>query len=305
MALMLHDEDLFEADHAPGAMQVTASSWGCLILPPEHRPRWMASPYSYALHLTGREPMPQGDAKTLRRGKLMEPIGRELLRMDHQIDVVEIQPRRERPDVPAVCYLDGLVDAGWAVEMKSMPDRIYQDQWEGGPPWYVRVQAQAQMAIDQELAGVLIVPIVTGYSGNPDVPRVYEEPRDAGIGDLLVITARQFLGMLGRGELPAPDETIASYDAWSRTVEIGVVKTVLADDADAAQFRAWQMAKDQETGGEKLVAASKRYFAARAGDASVIWIPGVGQITRKQVPVKAEIEPRPARTDLRWSLKED
>ena len=295
----------FAEDHAPGAMKVTASSWGCLILPPDLRPRWMASPYSYGLHLMGREPMPQGDAKTLRRGKLMEPVGRELLRMDHQIEVVEIQPRRERLDVPAVCYLDGLVDTGWAVEMKSMPDRIYQNQWDEGPPWYVRVQAQAQMATDQELAGVLIVPIVTGYSGNPEVPRVYEEPRDASIGDLLVSTARQFLAMLGRGELPSPDETTASFDAWSKAAHIDPDDTmVLADDEDAKQFRMWQMAKEQRQGGDKTEQACKRYFAMRGGDSGTLEIPGVGVITRKEVHVKAETTPRPARIDKRWSLKE-
>ena len=64
----LRDEALFDADHRPGAMTLSASRWPCLVLPPELRPGWMCSPYSYALHLTGQEPLPNGDEATLERG---------------------------------------------------------------------------------------------------------------------------------------------------------------------------------------------------------------------------------------------
>lgn len=300
--------DQFAEDHEPGSMTLTASAMPCLIVPPEYRPRWAPSPLSYALHLRGDAPMPSGDAKTLRRGKLMESVGRELLRMDHSIALVAEQVRCARPDLPAVCWLDGVMAErdNWAVEMKSMTRRTYEEDWLDGPPLWTRVQAQAQQMISPELVGVLIVPIVIDtWTGNPEIPAVYEELRDENIGTMLADTGRGFLEMIHHGELPAPDETIASYDAVMRTLKLDERKAVtLADVADAAQFRWWQQAKHQRQAGEKMEEASKRYFAMRAGSASVIELPGVGRIERKQVNVSAEKQPRPERTDLRWYLKE-
>lgn len=296
----------FAADHAPGAMKLSASLWPCLVLPPEHRPQWLPSPYSYGLHLRGDAPLPEGDVKTLRRGKLLEPVGKVLLLEDRGIEINHEQARRERRDVPALCYLDGMAyGTTWAVEFKSMPERIYRDQWDGEPPWYPRIQAQAQMAIDAELAGVLIVPIVISYAGNPDIPAIYEEPRDDQAGAMLVEQGQAFLEMLRAGELPAPDETVASYDALMKVLKIQPQETIELADAEALdQFRVWQMAKAQKSGGQRLEEAAKRYFALRAGNAAVIEIPGMGRIKRKQVDVSAEKKPRPARTDVRWSLEE-
>lgn len=296
--------DQFSADHAPGNLVLTASRWPCLVLQPDLRPKWLCSPYSLALHMLGREPMPNGDAKTLRRGKLMESVGKVLLDEDHGTLLSAEQVRCERAEIPAVCYLDGLSGA-WGVEFKSMPERIYRSDWHSGPPWYPRIQAQAQMAINQELVGVLIAPIVMDYAGNPEIPQVYEEPRDPFIGSMLVDTGRDFLAMLRRGELPPPDETVASYEAIKRTLKLEPDSVVTLDDEESAmKFTAWQMYKHEEKAGRAGDEACKRFFAAKTSNASVIELPGVGTITRKRVEIKAEKEPRPARTDLRWILRE-
>ena len=309
-------DDRFEADHRPGCMQLSASLMPCLIVPPEHRPRWAPSPYSYGLHLLGDVPLPEGDLKTLRRGKLMEPVGKVLLREDHGIDLHREQERREYVDLPAVTYLDGLVDRGqplvagasaeWAIEFKSMPERVYREHWADGPPLWVRIQCQAQQMIsDGFLAGCLIVPIVIRYAGNPDVPTIYQEPHNEKIGQMLMETGRLFLDMLRARELPPPDETVASYDALMKSLKIEPEATVvLADDEAAQQFLWWQQAKHQRNGGEQIKNAAKRWFAARAGNAAVIELPGIGRIERKQVKVSADKEPRPARTDVRWTLRE-
>jgi hypothetical protein len=123
---------------------------------------------------------------------------------------------------------------------------------------------------------------------------------------MLLAAGRQFLEMLHRRELPAPDETVSSYEALTKALKIEPEEVVtLADEAAAYQFAWWMMAKEQRKGGEAIENSAKRFFAARAGNAAVIDIPGVGRIERKTVNVKAEGQPRPARTDLRWTLKED
>jgi len=99
---------------------------------------------------------------------------------------------------------------------------------------------------------------------------------------------------------------VASYEAIKRTLRLDPEETVvLGDDESARQFVWWQQAKHQARAGDEMCEAAKRYFAARAGNASVIAIPGVGRIERKAVQVKAEVQPRPARTDVRWTFIEE
>jgi hypothetical protein len=303
----LRDETLFEADHRPGAMKLSASRWPCLILPPDLRPGWMCSPYSYALHLTGQEPLPDGDEATLERGLMAEHIGVPLLAKHHGIEVVDRQARRERADIPAVCWLDGRIQGRpIAVEMKSMGEMVWRRDWQDGgeAPWQPRIQAQGQMTLDQTLEAVLLVPIVIGWSGNPRIPQIYEERRDAVIGNMLVETGRNFIAMLARGELPDPDETSSSYGALMRTLKLDPSETVVLDqERDAEQFGWWQQAKKQAKAGEEMCDSCRRYFSIRMGHAARADLPGAGHIERKQVQVAAEKQLRPARVDVRWSLR--
>jgi hypothetical protein len=306
----LRDEALFEADHASGCRTLSASLMPCLVIPPEHRPRWAPSPLSYAMHLSGKSPFPRKTSKLLQAGRMMEPVATRLLAADHGIVVTTHsgdlgRVRRERADIPAVTYLDGLVDDETAIEIKNTRSWMYRDNWADGPPIWIRVQAQAQLLIDQSLARVLIVPVVMTSAEYPEVPQIYEELRDDAIGNMLLETSWELLSILARGELPEPDETIASYQALMRVLRLDPAETVvLADERDAEQLQWWLMAKKQAKAGDEMCDGCRRYFSTRMRHAARAEIPGVGLIERKSVAVSAEKEPRPSRVDVRWSLKE-
>jgi hypothetical protein len=311
MSMLSPVSDQFALDHAAGSMQLSASMMPCLIVPPAYRPRWAPSAFAYGLHLRGDSPLPSRATDIMRTGSMMEPVAARLLRAYHGITITTSpddlgRVRRHRADLPAVTYLDGLVDDETATEIKNVRSWVYRDNWASGPPLWIKAQAQAQMLIDPNLARILIVPVVIGSDECPRVLQVYEEPRDPAVGEMLLETGLAFLEMLRDGELPDPDETVSSYDAMMRTFKIDRDETVvLADDHAAEMFRMWQVDKLKARSGEDGEKAAKRYFAARAGPAAVIEIPGIGRIERKAVEVAAEMVPRPSRTDIRWILKEE
>jgi hypothetical protein len=285
---------------------MTSSRVPCLVLPPELRPRWMPSPLSLAQHMLGIVAI-EAEGKVLRRGKLLEPVGKVLLAEDFGIELVAEQVRYELPDLPAACHVDGVIRPDGEdvlVEMKSMPDRVYPEQWADGPPLHVVVQVQFQLAL-AEVERAIVMPITVDYAGGFEVPQLHELRYDQSIIDLLLTTSREFLNMLRAGELPAPDETVASYEAIMRTLKIQAQKTVvLNDERSAEMFRDWQVDRRRLRAGETGDEAAKRYFAARVGDAAVVELPGVGRIERKQVVVPAEKVLRAAYTKTQWNLKE-
>jgi len=292
--------DQFQIDHAPGNRVITASRWPSLVTPPEHRPAWMPSPLALALHMTGEAPL-EAEGSHLRLGKLMEPVGEACLREDYGMTLDAVQPRYERPDVPALCYPDGR--AGDAlVEFKYLlgGERQYVEQWSDGPPLHVRAQAQAQ-ALISGLGRVYIVPIIIGYGVRIEM---FEEPADPNVAEVLLDAVRQFMAILDRRELPAADATPSSYEALMRTLRIQPEKRVTLDSPEtAAIVQAWRATRQERLDAEKIEEIAKRRLAADAGDASEIHLADGSVVRRTSVTRKADPNPKPQpeSTYWRWS----
>lgn len=303
-------EAVFERDHAPGNMTISASRWPSLVVPPEHRPSWMPSPLALALHMTGQAPLEASGAH-LDRGRDMELVGERKLARERGIMVVERQPRFEAPAIPALCYPDGLVeDIGGGetalVEFKT-PVGGDMEAWGAGPPLHVRAQAQAQTIISGHRR-VLIVPIIVGYA-SVEI-EVYEEVADPDTHAIMLDAAGEFLDMLKRGDLPAPDATPSSYEAMCRSLRIKPERRIhLPDDFSeidgllwTERRRQWEKARAARLAAQKIEEAHKLAFAEVAGDAAWIDLDDGTMIKRTWVAGRVETKPREIRPSWRWSL---
>lgn len=299
------DREQFEKDHAPGNRVLTASRWPGLVLAPDDRPEWVPGPLALALHMRGEVPL-EAEGKQLRLGHLMEGPAERMLAEDHDIGIMQRQPRFERADIPALCYPDavaaigGAVDEASLVEVKTVigGERAYEERWGAGPPLHVKAQAQAQMLI----SGVpicLIVPVIIGFA---DIRcEVIEEPVDEQIQALLLSEARTFFEILDAGELPAPDASESSYRALLRSTNIDPDARVELDDMESLRrAERWRQARLDRLAAQKVEDAEQYWFAARAGDATWIELADGSKIKRTFVKGRTETKPREIAPSWRW-----
>ena len=254
-------DERFAADHAPGAMVLSASRIPCLVLPPDQRPRHMPSPLAYALHLRGDVPLDGGGNSRTRRGKRLEPLG-EGCAEDHGLIVLDRQVRHERADIPALTYLDLVTNRG-PLELKAINENALASGWSPRPPMHVRIQAQAQaMIANVEL--VLIGAIVLDWYGEFRM-EIYEEPAHAGMQKLLLDRCGAFMDTLRRGDLPPPDESASSYRAWSAIASFDNRASVRMVDPEAVERAArWRQARADFKAVEAIEEAQRLWFMSNA-----------------------------------------
>jgi len=298
------DPGLFDADHAPGALTLTASRIPALVLPEDARPSWMPSPYALALHMLGVHPLGGGrdgnapEAAILRRGRLMEPVGARMLAEDYGIDVYRAQERITRDDIPALAYLDLITSAG-PVELKTVNSRDFDDAWAVRPPLHVRMQAQAQMMIGG-FRVVMIGAIVMGYS---DVRlELFEEPWHDPMQERMLTACRGFLSLLRRGSVPHPDYSESSYDAWAAAapLEPGSQARVPGEEAVVVAHRL-AAARAAAAEAEKVERYAKAFFAAEGGDAETLILDDGTRIERAQRRRRAyQVQ---ASTSVHWRVR--
>lgn len=292
-------DDRFAADHAPGAMKLSASRMPCLVLPPEHRPSWMPSPYAYGAHLLGLAPLPDGDNAMTRRGRRMELVGEVCAVEDHGLTVLGRQVRHELEAVPAVTYLD-LVTSRAPLELKTVERRDYERKWDGRPPLHVRTQAQAQAWIGG-FDLILIGAIVVGSYREPTL-EIYEEPVHAGMQALMRERCEIFMAGLRGGRLPAMDESASSYGAWAEMAQFVEGERLRLLDPEAIErAREWRLAREGAKLARETDDACKAWFAARCGDAETIELADDTLITRKRIERRGyTVEPG---SSITWRLK--
>lgn len=289
----------FIADHAPGAMKLSASRIPALVLPPEHRPSWMPSPFAYGAHLLGLAPLPDGDNAMTRRGRRMELVGEVCAVEDHGLEVIGRQVRHELEAVPAVTYLD-LVTSRAPLELKTVERRDFERKWDGRPPLHVRTQAQAQAWIgDFDL--ILIGAIVVGSYREPTL-ELFEEPVHPGMQALMRERCEMFMDGLRAGRLPEMDDTGASYHAWSAMALFNEGERMRLLDPEAVErAKEWKLAKEGAKLARETDDACKVWFAARAGDAETIELLDGTLITRKRIERRGyTVEPC---SSVQWRLK--
>jgi hypothetical protein len=271
----------FVADHALGSMTLSASRIPALVLPPEHRPAWMPSPYAYGAHLLGLAPLPDGDNAMTRRGRRMELVGEVCAVEDHGLTVLGRQVRHELEAVPAITYLD-LVTSRAPLELKTVERRDFERKWNGRPPLHVRTQAQAQAWIGG-FDLILIGAIVVGSYREPTL-ELFEEPRHEGMQALMRERCEIFMTGLRRGELPEMDATASSYATWSALTEFAEGERLRLIDPEALQRAAdWRLAREGAKLSRETDDECKSWFAAKCGAAEIIELPDGTTINRKKI----------------------
>ena len=292
-------EDRFAADHAPGAMVLSASRIPCLVLPPDQRPRYMPSPLAYALHLRGDVPLSGADDGRTRRGKRLEPLGESCAVEDHGMVVLGRQVRAARDDIPAVTYLDLVTDRG-PLELKTINESALA-AWTPRPPLHVRIQAQAQAMI-ANVQLVLIGALVIDWFGEFRM-EVVEEPAHSGMQDLLLERCGKFMDVLRAGDLPPPDESESSYRAWSAMAHFAKGETALLAEPEAVERAArWRQARADCKAAEAVEEACRLYFFANApSDAERIELLDGTVIARKAIDRKG-FEVKPCRI-VQWKIE--
>lgn len=294
------DDDRFAADHAPGNRALTASRWPGLCLDPERRPTWLAGPLALALHMRGDVPL-EGEGKHLELGHLMEGPAEKLLAKYHGVQLETLQPRYERPDVPAICYPDALVRGGdRLVEIKTVigGQQAYAKRWPDGPPLHVRLQAQAQ-ALISGIPVVLIVPVIIGFA---DIRcEVIEERADADIQEIMLGAAYDFMAILNAGDLPAPDASASSYRALLATTTLAKGKSILLPGDELVELaEIWRESKATAKEADDLAERAKQTFAALMEDATEAVLDD-GSIVRRSL-IKASTYTVERGETWRWTV---
>jgi hypothetical protein len=293
-------DDRFAADHAPGAMKLSASRIPCLVLPREHRPSYMPSAFAYGAHLLGLAPLPEADNSLTRRGRRMELIGEVCAIEDHGLDVIGRQVRHELETVPAVTYLD-LVTSRAPLELKTVEQRDFDRKWAGRPPLHVRTQAQAQAWIGG-FDLILIGAIVVGSYQEPTL-ELFEEPAHPGMQALMRERCETFMDDLRRGVLPPMDEAPSSYTAWSATAHFANgAATLLAEPEAVERAARGRQARADAKAAEAVEEACRLFFMANAPtDAERIELLDGTVIARKAIDRKG-FEVKPSRI-VQWKIE--
>lgn len=248
--------------------------------------------------MAGLAPLDQGEKAHLRRGRLLEPVGARLVVEDYGMKVVAEQERVERTDIPALSYIDLRTMQG-RIELKTVNQRDFERDWVGRAPLYPRTQAQCQLAITSD-AWCYVGAIVIGWS---EIRlELFEERRHAGMQQLLLDRAGEFLRTLERGDLPPQDETSSSYAAWSAFATIAGGETIRLLDPEAVERAAkWRDAKSAGIVSKQLDEECKAWFAARCGEAETIELPDGTQISRKRVARNGyQVQPS---TYINWRVR--
>lgn len=277
----------FEAIHAPGSMQVTASIWPTLVLAERDRPSWMPSPYAYAMHLMGKVPLPP-PGKEVRRGKLFEGPAEQILEEDHGIRLREKQFHVKHPKLDGVsATLDGLAEDGRIVEIKVVDQRDYTERWTRHPPIYPRMQALCQLACMPEVEEAVVAALVVSWKEiKVETCRVERMP---GLIKSLELRAAKFLELIRAGEAPAPDFSRSSALTLRKALGLTEKRTSLVDSADLMRFERWQQAKLDKQAAEKTEEACRNYFTVRMLGATQAYIGDRYRIDVKEVHKKEHV----------------
>jgi len=162
------------------------------------------------------------------------------------------------PDVPLYATPDGFGPHRWALaEIKVVGHRM--DDWRGGPPEYVRLQAQAQLAVLPRAFRVIVGALVGSEV------RAYTVERDPKVGDAIVEGVVDWWRRYVIPEVAPPPE--GPDDTWAllraRVMPESRVERIADDQEDVAGLRllAALEAKDAL---EEEVAALRLGLAAAA-----------------------------------------
>jgi hypothetical protein len=151
------------------------------------------------------------DNAVLRRGRLLEPVARQLLAEEHQdMEQISAGSYYYDPDIHFGATPDLFVETDrgiGVVQIKTVAPQIFASKWHNPdthaiePPLWVAMQAMCEQHLtNADFA--FVAALVVGYGLSlelvevPYLPRVIEEAR---------ARVKAFWEMIDRGELPEPD----------------------------------------------------------------------------------------------------
>jgi len=281
------DDADFAAKHEPGSLVLTASRWVSLVIPPAQRPGWMPSPYRLALHMLGKQPLPD-DRPELDWGTRLEPVAAGILRERHP-EFTESWGYWTHPSLPALASPD-LVSwekdrgstAVRSAEIKIVFHTDVRHKWADGPPLPPRIQAQCQMACGGH-DEVMIFGCVIGHKELP-APLIFTERRNPTFITRLEHAAEVFLDNLTKGRLPKPEEIRDDYAALQRMAPKQIKGKLAAVPGEEAvvRMRKWRQAKLDARAASTEEDAQKFWFTLRVpNDAEIIMLDDGTAATRK------------------------
>jgi len=225
----------------------------------------MPSPYAKALDMLGKRDLPQPDDEDVKRGRLMEATTiAALVEHGHQARQLRhycLHPDNEEFMASPDYELDGhILGEGKAP--------IAWDEWTGGPPLHVRLQAQWQMACGERCQHMITGLFVDRHSIEL---QCYPTERHDHIINLMEERAAWFLDLVDAGKTPEPDASKSSYRALQEVMDVEETLRITIKDPDSTErLMAWQQARLDRLVAEKTEEAAKHWFAMHAGEAGVI-----------------------------------
>lgn len=259
LGLKPYSQDEFDRQHAAGAMKVTASGVAELFGLGWH------GRYAYALHLAGREPLPDADSKMTRRGTILQDVVAQMLAEDTGREVKRIHAYADHPTVPLSASPDALITVGTELgdaELKVIAKPVFEAEWDGRPPLKYLLQKQAQFACTGATVGTIAVLVIGAFEF--DLHHWDIEPHGGTI-DRILSETDSLVSDLRAGRMPDPDlageKDRAAFLSLSRYVEPGKLIKVsgddviaLADDYKAAQIAAKAAKARQDEAKARLIA---------------------------------------------------
>jgi hypothetical protein len=282
--LQIYEPGEFDAVHAAGSGILTGSNVSALF----GFNRWTGE-YALAAHLLGSVPFSSGDSPLKRRGRLMERLIAEMLaEKGYEVEGPEGGMYARHPTIAnflaspdrLLWKLDQPQLPPGLAEFKTVADMEWKKTWVDGdtgvdsPPLETELQTQAQYACCKGAEWGVIAALVFGsYTFEL---KTYPTQRNAAAVGQIERAARNFLGMLARGEMPRPDthESTRAVLQALRPTQPGKEISLSGEDLEEARRQAdsWQDAAEAVRIGKGIVEDAQAWFAAMADGASRIMI---------------------------------